>query len=128
MFARPRGSLSPHPLDRPTDPRFRIETTFTTAERVYTLSIARVYRVFDARVQPPPPPFRLFTRSLGGTGDTRRPETSRASLGRLEIVHLHNLRGGDALEDKLRDAIARANFEIGLRVVEEDHADVTAVS
>ena len=65
--------------------------------------------------------------SLLGLESTRGSESSRTPVRGVQVLHLHNLRRGDALEDELSDAVTLLHLEVLLAVVEQDDADVAAV-
>ena len=65
--------------------------------------------------------------SLLGLESTRGSESSRTPVRGVQVLHLHNLRRGDALEDELSDAVTLLHLKVLLAVVEQDDADVAAV-
>lgn len=54
-------------------------------------------------------------------------KAANASYALLQLLHLDDLGGIDALQDKLRDAVALLDLKVGLGMVEEQHLDFAAV-
>lgn len=54
-------------------------------------------------------------------------EATGTSNTLLEFLNLDDFRGVDALQDKLSDAVALLDLEVGLVVVEKQDLDLTAV-
>lgn len=66
-------------------------------------------------------------RGLIFGSDASRAKAASSALGIIQRLDLHNVRGGDALEDELSDAIAALHLESSLGVIEEEDTDVSTV-
>lgn len=66
-------------------------------------------------------------RRAGAAEPTRRTEPAGSAHALLQLGDLEHLRGVDALQDELRDAVALRDGEVGVRVVEQEDLDLAAV-